>query len=786
MIHKTAGETPYFILHTVHTSYVFRVMPTGQLEHLYYGKRLNLEREDTLSSLQEQLAFAPGCTVLYDQEHGSYTLDEVDLELSALGKGDLREPFVALVHADGGRSSDFTYDRAELGQEKPPFETLPGSYSESGKVEHLCVFLRDKQYDLLLELHYYVYADCDCICRSARLINESQSPVQLQRLLSLQLELSGTGWAVTSFHGAWIREMQKSTLTLPAGKFVLESRSGSSSNRCNPFFMVHDPAATEVSGDCFGFNLIYSGNHYSAAEVGCYGKTRIVTGLHPESSQFLLSPGECFEAPEAVMTYAPDGFTGQSLNMQHFVREHIVRGSWKRRARPVLLNSWEACYFNISENGMVSLAKTAKELGIELFVMDDGWFGERANDTSSLGDWTPNAKKLPGGIAGICKKINDLGLDFGLWVEPEMLNVNSKLYAAHPDWAMAIPGKPHSEGRNQRLLDLANPQVQDYLIEQMSSVFSAAPIRYVKWDYNRVFSDVYSLSLPADRQSETAHRYILGLYRIMNELTRRFPEILFEGCASGGNRFDLGILCYFPQIWGSDDTDAIARASIQEGYSYGYPLNTVGAHVSASPNHQTLRATPLETRFNVASFGALGYESDLRDLSPEAKKQVKEQIALYKKWRDVLQQGDFYRIQSGNLHKWCCVSADRKKAVGMLLLELVHPNEPFHSFQARGLDPNAYYHFYSFEQKVSIKRFGSLVNMFAPIHVKQDSIVEGILDRRMKMPGETEDCIATGESLMRAGVKLKQAFSSTGYSEKIRFFSDFSSRLYFMEQEDEI
>ena len=607
----------------------------------------------------------------------------------------------------------------------------------------------------------------------------------MERLLSLQLDLPDSGWSVSTFHGAWAREMQRCVTPLHGGKLVCESRAGVSSNRSNPFFILHEPAATEEAGACYGFNLIYSGNHYSAAEVSAFGKTRVVTGIQPQGFQWRLGPGEALEAPEAVMSFSPAGFDALSQNLHGFVREHIVRGYWKHRTRPVLLNSWEACYFNISESAIVGMAKAGKELGIELMVMDDGWFGERNDDTRSLGDWEPNPKKLPNGLSGLCRKVNDLGLDFGIWVEPEMVNTNSRLYEKHPDWTLAIPGKPHAEGRNQRVLDLCNPQVQDHIIETMTKVFSSANIRYVKWDMNRVFSDVYAPSLPPERQGETAHRYVLGLYRVLDTLMGRFPEILFEGCASGGNRFDLGMLCYFPQIWASDNTDALSRARIQEGYSYGYPMSTVSAHISASPNHQTLRDTPLDTRFNVAAFGLLGYEYDLRDLNAEKKKKLTEQIRTYKQWRELLQFGQFHRGRSGNLHEWTCVSPDGKQAVGLLLQELMEPNRPFERFFARGLERERLYRFTNTPREVNVKRFGSLINTAAPFHVKQDSILHGVIARVLKMPGEQEDVTVSGELLMKAGVKLKQAFAATGYDENVRFFADYFSRLYFMEAAEE-
>lgn len=784
-----------FVLGTPHTSYVFRVTDSGHLEHLYYGRKITVSGERDAETLVEQHAFPPGNTNLYDKAQTQFSLEDMRLEMSSYGKGDIREPFIELTHEDGGMTSDFLYEKAELIEGKEAFATLPGSYDENGEVGHLCVTLRDKQYRLALELHYYVYEDCDVIARSAKLINESENAVTIRRLMSLQLDLDPADYRFTTFHGAWAREMKRSDTPLTAGKFVNASYTGTSSNRANPFVMLSRPQTTQDTGECYGFHLLYSGNHYEAAEVSSYGKLRIVTGIQPQSFSWLLGAGESFEAPEAAMTYSADGFNGMSAHMHRFVREHIVRGEWKHKIRPVLLNSWEASYFDINEHKLLRLAKAGKDVGIELFVMDDGWFGTRDDETQSLGDWTVNEKKLPNGLDGLCSKIRAMGLELGVWVEPEMVNVNSRLYRAHPDWTLAIPGKPHSEGRNQRILDLTRTEVQDYIINEMSRVFSSADISYVKWDMNRTFTDYYSAALPAERQGETAHRYVLGLYRCMKELTERFPHILFEGCAAGGNRFDPGILCYFPQIWASDDTDALCRAEIQTGYSYGYPMSVVSAHVSSCPNHQTLRITPLETRFHVAAFGVCGYECNFCDMGREELDAVRVQIALYKQWRDVLQTGDFYRGRSfgeasdgsvlmgntGNLTEWTCVSKDRKKAAGMLLQKLAAPNTQFACYYPKGLDETLRYHFTNRPLKYDIRDFGDLVNTVAPVHIRQGSLVHNLAARFIKMDGETEDAAAYGDALMYGGVHLKQAFGGTGYNDQVRFFPDFGSRMYFME-----
>ena len=786
-----------FVLNTKNTTYAFGLLETGQLEHYYYGKRIHFSK----AALMEKHEFSPGNTNQYDKEHLKYTLEDMRLEMSAYGKGDIREPLVEIIHSDGSFTSDFVYKEARQKSGKSEFDTLPGSYGEEEDVETLTIVLKDEQYGLTLYMNYYVYENDDVITRSVRLVNDSDFDVEVRRLLSMCIDFDTADYVFTTFSGEWAREMKRIDTRMLAGRHVNASYTGSSSSRANPFVMLSKQGTNEDSGDCYGFNLIYSGNHYEAVEVSGFGKTRFVSGINPQSFSFVLKPGEAFEAPEAVMTFSDKGFNGMSQNMHGFVREHIVRGEWKHKIRPVLLNSWEAAYFNINEKKLLKLAKAAKEVGIELFVMDDGWFGTRNDDTQSLGDWEVNKKKLPHGVDGLCKKINELGLDFGIWVEPEMVNVNSRLYETHPDWVLQIPDRPHSEGRNQRILDLGRVEVQDYIIDSMSNVFGSANITYVKWDMNRTFSDYYSGALGAKRQGETAHRYMMGLYRCMKTLTEKFPHILFEGCAAGGNRFDLGVLCYFPQIWASDNTDALCRASIQTGYSYGYPLSTVSAHVSSCPNHQTLRITPLETRFNIASFGICGYECNLVDMDKEENDAIKAQIEVYKKWREVLQMGSFYRgrtffagdgkyagdvLDSGqtNTTEWTCVSADKTKAVGMVMQKLVAPNTQFTYYKPAGLDPDKEYHFYNRKLKYNIKNFGDLINTAAPFHVKQDSFVHDMVAKFIKMDGEIEDFKAYGDAMMYGGVKLKQAFGGTGYNGEVRYFQDFSSRLYFMEADE--
>lgn len=783
-----------FILNTQNTSYVFKLLENGQLEHLYYGPAIEVLSSDGLC---ENHVFPPGNSSVYSSGYGNFSPEDIRYEYSAPGKGDIRETMIGAVYADGSRSIDPVYVSHEVMSGKPELKLMPSSYGKDDEVQSLIIKLKDRNGSLCFELIYSVFEKKDVICRRLKIVNEGEEKVRLLKALSMQLDMDPDAYVFHSFTGAWAREMRKSDIPIKAGKISLGSHTGSSSNRANPFFMISKKGTSEDSGLCYGFNLVYSGNHYEAAERSAYGKLRVLNGLQPDGFEWILDKGECFETPEAVLSVSDKGFGGLSRQFHRFIREHIVRGRWQHKNRPVLLNSWEASYFDITESRLVSLAKKAKAVGIELLVMDDGWFGKRDDDTSSLGDWYVNKKKLPHGVKGLADKITELGLKFGIWVEPEMVNEDSELYRSHPDWAFKIPDKEHSIGRNQMFLDLSRIEVQDYIIDHMKELFSSAEISYVKWDMNRNFTDVYSAALPPERQGEAAHRYILGLYRIMQTLTKAFPAILFEGCASGGNRFDLGILSYFPQIWGSDDSDAIARTQIQEGYSYGYPQSTYTAHVSDVPNHQTLRRTPPETRFNVAASAVLGYECNLSDLSADDLEVIKDQVALYKKWRSLLQYGEYYRIKGfkdaddkdvlenddGVDALWCIVSPDGKKAVCVVLQQLVRPNTQWLQIRVKGLDKNGIYRIRSRVFKTNLKDFGGLVNYVAPVHVKQDGAIHNILAKFVKMETEKEDHIMSGSALMNAGLKLKSAFSGSGYSDEMRFYPDFASRMFFIEEE---
>ena len=816
-----------FHLRTEKTSYIFFINDAGLPEHVYYGKRIGAsDGSVNIDAIREKFGFAPGNATSYSAEHPKLAPEVISSEYSVNGRGDVREPAVTIRHGNGSVTSDFTYVTSEVfeGQgEAISSSPLPHSYDDSGKYEHLVVILKDKTYGETLELHYFVYPEEDIITRSVRVVNTADNEIAVERLLSNCIELPTTALKVTGFRGSWAHEMNRCDNLLTGGKIVFESRQGSSGSRCNPFVMASAMNTSENYGEVYGFNLVYSGDHYSAFETSDYSKTRFVSGINPEHFSFVLKPGETLLSPEAVMSFSTDGYNGLSRNMHHFVKKHIVRGTWRDKERPILLNSWEAAYFDINESKLMKLAKVGRDCGMELFVMDDGWFGERNDDKHSLGDWTENRKKLPHGIAGLAEKINKLGMKFGIWVEPEMVNVDSELYRNHPEYTMEVPGKPHSEGRNQRVLDLANPVVVDYIYGEMKRVFSAGRnitgtdnlsgshrtgnrdgiIEYVKWDMNRIFSEVFSQSLPADRQGEVSHRYMLGLYTLLGRLMKDFPDILFEGCASGGNRFDLGMLCFFPQIWASDNTDAMCRLDIEKGYSYGYPMKTVSSHVSGVPNHQTLRVTPIATRFNVASLGVLGYESNLCDFSKDDINSIKEQVELYKKWRRTLQFGDFYRaepeaLQQGtamsgitgfytgsgneNVQSFTVVAQDKSEAIGVLVRKYAIPNSANLRFKASGLDEEGRYHFYNIKKDHNIKEFGDLINTATPIHVKQDGFIHNTLSKFMHLSGEVEDTELSGSELMYVGAGLTPSYAGTGYDDGMRLFSDYASRMYFIER----
>lgn len=764
-----------FALETAHTGLYFaRRGPLAEL--LHYGRRIHPDA----ACLQEKLAAAYGTDVMYGDT--GISLTHLCLPVTPPDKGDVRRGALEIQWADGSRAAEWSFAGAAKQAAPLPPEGLPAAFggAETLVLRYTCP--RGAE----LRLIFTAYPDCDAITARMAVANTGDAPFLLCRALSYQLDLPGTGWELTTLTGAWARERHPASRRLAPGTAVFGSGTGVSSHYCSPAFLLCGPGANEDAGPVYGFDLIYSGSHYGSVETGPYAKTRVMAGIQPDGFGWTLAPGQAFDTPEAVWVFSACGKNAMSQNRHRFVQNHIVRGPWAHRPRPVLLNNWEATYFDFTQPALLRLAKQAKALGIELFVLDDGWFGRRDSDTCSLGDYTVNTQKLPGGLAGLAEKINGMGLDFGLWMEPEMVSPDSELYRAHPDWAVQTPAGAPALCRNQLVLDLCRTEVQDYIIEQVTATLQSAPVTYVKWDMNRPLTDCYSPALP--EQGRFAHAWVQGLYRVLDALSRAFPEILFEGCASGGNRFDLGILCYMPQIWVSDDTDAWERMLIQEGTSYGFPPSVMGCHVSAAPNHQTLRRSPLETRFDVAAFGVLGYELDLTQCTPAEKKAVAEQVAFYKRHRELFQFGRFYRLQSPFSGESCCwmvVAEDRRRALVLEAIGRVQPNAETPPLYLKGLDPDVCYRVTSRPQGNDVRDFGSLIGQALPVRVNSGGVLVHLAAERYMLPTETESYTAYGDLLMYAGLRPFQRFDGTGYNDQVRMMPDYGARLWELQALDD-
>ena len=771
-------------LDSKNTTYLIRVNETGHLENLYYGRKL---REDTaVEALYPKRVVGIGTGVSYSKENPLLFLENTCLETSTPGKGDYRTPAVEIEYSNGMNTLDFVYKAHRVIKGKPSLQNIGAqSYADDeSAATTVQIQLADKKLPIVLQLNYTVFTECDVIARSCIITNGTKENITIRNIASLQLDLPDANWDVVSFDGAWARERKITRRHLENGIIELSSRTGVSSAFHNSAIFLERPECTVNKGECYAFNLVYSGNHREIIEKSPFGLARVQTGINPQGFSWTLEPGKEFTSPEAVMTYSCFGNGLAGNNFHRFVNHNIVRGEWKFRERPVLCNNWEATYFNFTESRILELAKAAKELGVELFVLDDGWFGRRDDDSTSLGDWFVNTKKLKNGITSLSNRIHDMGLMFGIWIEPEMISRESLLFKNHPDWAVIIPGREPSVGRNQFILDLTRKEVRDYIVEAMAEIFRLSKADYVKWDMNRIFSDLYSSSYV--RMGEFCHRYVLGLYEIFSRLTKSFPNILFEGCASGGNRFDLGILCFMPQIWASDNSDAYCRTQIQNGTSYAYPVSTMGAHVSASPNHQTLRRTDIESRFNVAAFGVLGYEMDLSSLNRMQKQTVKEQIAFYKKHRALFQYGRFYRLTEGfeskdpgerNSVRWLCANTDFSE---MLLLDfqiLNQPNVGPEILRIPFARPDFDYEIEARDVKVAIEKFGSLINMVSPVMIKNNSAVKKIVDENV-MLNSSERYIVSGDILAYSGIRLTPQFSGTGFNGEVRVLGDFGSKMY--------
>ncbi len=622
-------------------------------------------------------------------------LGRAPTEWPTRGSGYYGTPAVCALNAQGNDLTKLTYVSHQITKGKKKLEGLPAVYTEADEeATSLTIELRDELTGLIALAEYTVLEDLDALTRSLRLVNGGAERLTLTHMQSASVPFYGCHYDLIHLNGAWARERQVVRTPLGHANVRVESQRGASGHEHNPFVALCEKTATEHSGQVWGMALMYSGSFLATAEVNNFDGARLSIGLNPEVCRWQLDPGASFQAPEAIMVYSGQGLNGMSHIFHNVIRTRVVRGAWRDRPRPILINNWEATYFQFNEELILKIARAAKEIGVEMFVLDDGWFGKRDIDNCSLGDWVVDRRKLPGGIEGVAKKVNELGLRFGLWFEPEMVSPDSDLYRAHPDWCLHVDGRSRTEARQQLILDLSRREVQDYIINAVSSVLKSAPIGYVKWDMNRNMTEYFSGSQTPDRQMETQHRYMLGLYRVIEEITSAFPEVLFEGCSGGGGRFDAGFLYYMPQIWTSDDTDPVERLTIQYGTSFVYPPSAMGAHVSASPNHQTGRVTAIRTRAEVALAGNFGFELDLNKLTPEELEACRQAVETVKAVRETLQQGVFTRLESpfeGNFAAWQFAGRDGRDLILCAYQRLTQPNPVPHRVFMKGLEEEARY-----------------------------------------------------------------------------------------------
>ena len=683
-------QNKLFNIESKNTSYILNVLETGHIAHLYWGRKINSNKIDYLIKKRQCGSFLADLDNIDD-----FHLEAVPQEYPSYGNPDLRSPAVQIKLSNGTTVTDFRYYSHKIFKGKNKLQGLPATYVENDiEAETLEITLNDSLANLKLILSYTVFEEYDAITRNVKVINDSNEEIDILRVLSANVDFNHSEFDFIQLSGAWARERHIVRTPLRSGGQCVESRRGASSHAQNPFMALVSHEANEDVGDVYGFNLIYSGNFLANVEVDMHNNSRAQIGINPFDFTWNLESKQEFQTPEVVMVYSPNGLTGMSHIYHDLYRERLARGSYRDKERPILINNWEATYFDFDNEKIKEIAKEASDLGIELFVLDDGWFGERNSDDSSLGDWFVNENKIKCGLNSLVKDINDLGMKFGLWFEPEMISPNSNLYREHPDWCIHIENRTRSLARKQLVLDLSRDEVCDAVIKMITDVLKSAPISYVKWDMNRNITELGSPAWAPKKQKELAHRYMLGLYKILENITSNFPDILFESCSGGGGRFDGGMLYYMPQTWTSDDTDAIERLKIQEGTSLVYPSISMGSHVSAVPNHQVNRITPLSTRGIVAMAGSFGYELDVTKMTDIEKEEVKKQIELYKSIRKVVQFGDLYRLKSpfkSNEVSWMTLSKDKEFAIVSYVKQYSEVNKIPGRLKLKALDENSLY-----------------------------------------------------------------------------------------------
>ncbi len=705
-----------FSLHTKHSTYQMKV-DRDFLIHTYYGPYVGDSDMSYLARCIDR-GFSGNPDGITDK---GYSLDTQLLEYPSYGTGDFRNDCLRVAYADGSQVTDLKYVSHEIKEGKYELEGLPAMYQGEENVQTLEVVLQDVYKKLEVILYYGVFENLDVITRACKIVNKGEDKVNLLRAYSMCLDFNNKDMDFVHFYGRHAMERIMERTPLHHGIQSVGSRRGFSSHQHNPFVVLCAHDAGEDHGNCYGASFVYSGNFAAEAEVTQADCTRMTMGIHDAQFQFELQPQESFTAPEVMLSFSSEGLGTLSRNYHKAIRYHICRGKYKTARRPILINNWEATYFDFNTEKLLDIAREAKKLGIEMLVMDDGWFGKREDDISGLGDWFVNEKKLGGKLKDLVDGVNEIGLKFGIWFEPEMISEDSDLYRAHPDWALKIPGRAPTRGRQQLVLDFSREDVRTYIFDRMCEILESSDIEYVKWDANRHLTDVWSALLPAERQGEVFHRFILGLYDFLEKITQRFPNVLFEGCSGGGGRFDAGMMYYHPQIWCSDDTDAVERLEIQYGTSFAYPVSTMGAHVSVCPNHQTGRSVSMKTRGVVAMSGTFGYELDITKLSEEDKQTVKEQIEAFKKYYDLIQNGDYYRLTDDGRKSpfvaWEFVSADKKEALLNVVVLRTKANPILHTVYARGLEADMMYQVEGSQEKFS---GAALMNGGYPIPVMGD------------------------------------------------------------------
>lgn len=679
-----------FHLHNEEISYIMKILPNGHIGQIYFGSKVAVKE-----GYSDYIETAPRYMTSYVFEDDWYfSLEQIKQEYPVFGTTDYRSPAFRIEQPNGSNISDFTYKGHEIIKGKPSIPDLPATYlNDASEASTLRIDLYDNITDVKLELFYTIYKDINIVSRWSKFVNEGNQVQYLDKAMSMNLDLPESNYDMLQFSGAWSRERHVKERTLEQGIQSFGSMRGISSANHNPFFILKNHDTNEDVGNAYGFSLVYSGNFLGQVEVDTHDTTRVSLGIHPDGFKWQLKPEEEFNTPEAILSFSNSGLNKLSQNFHNLYNNHLIRGPWKNKVRPILINNWEATYFDYDEKDLLNIVETAKKVGVELFVLDDGWFGKRNNDDGGLGDWYTNKDKIPSGLDGLSEKVKELGMEFGIWIEPEMINKDSDLYKEHPEWVLETPNRNSSHGRNQFVLDFSNENVVNHIFKELYKTFKDADISYIKWDMNRSLTEVYSKHYTPEQQGEIYHRYVLGVYRLYEKMIEAFPNVLFESCSSGGARFDAGMLYYAPQAWTSDNNDAMERVKIQYGTSYGYPISSMGAHVSKTINAQLNRYIPIETRANVAFFGTFGYELDLNELSEEEIELTKLHIEFMKDYREVIQFGQFYRLKSPfehNISSWM-VTDDEYVIVGVYR-EINEVNAPFNRIKLKGLDPQAEYY----------------------------------------------------------------------------------------------